>query len=457
MSLYKVIITLSSISIVLLGILLSFHLGVIEWVKRAAPYYRKKPKRHDVALIWTISCLFVLNITGVTYASLWHGTKFYSRYDGLIFCDIFSRVQAFASIGVMCGVTAVLRNLYELIRLQGPSLSRIPGKHAWKGYLVDLSICAAFPIIQSPLLYLVQVRRYIIVENIGCSLLLSDSWLSPLLYYIWFAIWALIAAVYAILTIRLFFSRDDDLDNVFVTIEIGITKSYFIKILIFCVVVILGELPVSLYLVALRCKSVTVQPYSFAETHEHFNVINFVRYQPSNYVDRWLWSGFAIVAFLTLGTSREPRMVYMHILDKLRLGWIVRDNKVRFKSWFTRNKKKEACITPNYGSEDVRVHSERKNYGSDEYNEYVSGTISSSTAHSNNSNGNEGNGGASPDRMSTLNGNEFSYTLYANNSPADGQSPTSLMNNNVITENDITKYGWSPVNYGFEHTSQQRR
>lgn len=169
----------------------------------------------------------------VTYASLWHGTKFYSRYDGLIFCDIFSRVQAFASIGVMCGVTAVLRNLYELIRLQGPSLSRIPGKHAWKGYLVDLSICAAFPIIQSPLLYLVQVRRYIIVENIGCSLLLSDSWLSLLLYYIWFAIWALIAAVYAILTIRLFFSRDDDLDNVFVTIEIGITKSYFIKILIF--------------------------------------------------------------------------------------------------------------------------------------------------------------------------------------------------------------------------------
>ena len=118
MSLYKVIITLSSISIVLLGILLSFHLGVIEWVKRAAPYYRKKPKRHDVALIWTISCLFVLNVTGVTYASLWHGTKFYSRYDGLIFCDIFSRVQAFASIGVMCGVTAVLRNLYELIRLR---------------------------------------------------------------------------------------------------------------------------------------------------------------------------------------------------------------------------------------------------------------------------------------------------------------------------------------------------
>jgi hypothetical protein len=356
----------------------------------------------------------------------------------------------------MCGVTAVLRNLHELIRLQGPSLSRIPGKHAWKGYLVDLSICAAFPIIQSPLLYLVQVRRYIIVENIGCSLLLSDSWLSLLLYYIWFAIWALIAAVYAILTIRLFFSRDDDLDNVFVTIEIGITKSYFIKILIFCIVVILGELPVSLYLVALRCKSVTVQPYSFAETHAHFNVINFVRYQPSNFVDRWLWSGFAIVAFMTLGTSREPRMVYMHILDKLGLEWIVRDNKVRFKNLFTRNKKKKGCNTKGYGSEDARVHSVRKNYGSDEYNEYVSGIIYNNTDH-NNGNESSSNGGASSYRMSTLNGNEFSYTFYASNSPADGQSPTSPMNNKVVLEKDITKDGWSPVNYGFEYMSPQRR
>lgn len=456
MSLSTIIIILSSISIVLLGILLSFHLGVVEWVKRAAPYYQKKPKRHDVALIWTISCLFVLNITGVTYASLWHGKNFYSRYDGIIFCDIFSRVQAFASIGVMCGVTAVLRNLHELIRFQGPSLSRIPGKHAWKGYLVDLSICSAFPIIQNPLLYLVQARRYVIVENIGCSMLLSDSWLSLLLYYIWFAIWALIAAVYAILTMRLFFSRDDDLDNVFVIIEIGITKRYFIKILIFCIVVILGELPVSLYLFALRCKSVTVEPYSFAAIHSNFNVVNFVRYQPNSFIDRWLWSGFAFVAFMTLGTSREPRMVYMHVLDKLRMGWIIRDGKKRLKKLFKGNKKNITYIrdNTNNGKNIVKPNRSTEKYEPQVYIEDVSGPPSSTPDSSKYGSSNNGDDASPFDRMSTLNGNEFSYTFYASNSPADSQSLTFPVSNKAVSENDITKKTWSPVNNEFENMPQ---
>lgn len=326
MSTFISIITTSSTGVACLLIVLSLQLGLSQWCSSRAKFesgqYPSQSKRRlDIPIIWTICCLLFLNSTGVIYAAIWHGDNFYAGYNGLTFCDIFVRLQVFASIGVMCGVTATVRNLCMIISPKGPPLYF---QTRWKKQLIDFAMCAAFPIIQNPLIYIVQSRRFMVVENMGCNVVVSNSWVSLIVYHIWFALWAAIAAGYAMLTCYYCYRRKKDFSDILSCTGSGLTAAQFMRLMTFSIIIICGQLPVSLYLVVMRCMNIATVKYSFKDVHSGWNTIGFVYYDGVQFIDRWLFIAFAYVAFLVFGLGRDARLAYMRILDALRVGWMVR-------------------------------------------------------------------------------------------------------------------------------------
>lgn len=334
---FIVIVSFAAVGITCLSIVLAFQLGLSQWGSKPLKSSSaasisptsgrfnssngRYKRRFDIPIIWTISCLLFLNCTAVIYAVIWHGDTFYLGYNGKIFCDVFVRLQVFASIGVLCGVTATTRNLCMIISPKGPP---IYFQTKWKRNLIDTAICVIFPIIQNPIIYIVQSRRYMIVENTGCNVVVSNSWVSLLVYHIWFAIWAFIAAIYAVLTCYYCYRRKKDFSDILSCTGSGLTAAQFTRLMTFSAIIICGQLPVSLYLVALRSQGITRESYSFKEVHLYWDMIGFVYYDATLFLDRWLFIAFAYVAFLVFGVGRDAQLVYMKVLDILRVGWIVR-------------------------------------------------------------------------------------------------------------------------------------
>lgn len=415
--LYVAIIILCSIGIGLLILVLALQLGLTRWGVDKSKFTvtnMKSKKEFNFPIIWTISNLLVLNIIQLVLTSLWHGDNFYLGYDGLIFCDIVIRVQAFASISVMCGVTAVCIHLSNIVRPKGPpSYYYVVCGVRWKKHLVDILLCTVFPIIQNPIIYLVQVRRYMIAENMGCIMVVSDSWMSLLVYHIWFAIWPVIAAIYAFITGFYYFKRRIDFADLLVTTQSNMTEQMFFQMMIFSVIIICGELPVSLYVVVSRVQATVWEPYSFKVAHSYFNMIGFALYQGVKLMDRWLFIVFSYVAFFAFGRGTDARKVYMKFLDKIHLGWVVRDTQSFFKNKF--GKKKHQTPGPNQDNEKPRNLTIKANNPLYE-NGLPSGGVFSTTSYD--SNMYEGN---------------YSFTLNSEG------SPITMNNRSPLSPSDLTK------------------
>lgn len=310
----------SSIGLFLLCIVLSLQLGLGQWGASRFSNFPLPKRKTDIPIIWTISCLMYLNLSNIIGSAIWHGPKWALVWDGKIYCDIDSRLQLLASTGIMCGVTAIARNLCLIISTNGPPVYFQTKKKRW----IDLAICAIFPIIEVSLIYLIQSWRYAISQNFGCTLVMYTAWPSLLINSIWLPVWSCVAAGYAGMSAYYCYRRKKDFSDILMCTGSGLTTLQFLRLLLFNFIIIGTMLPLSLYIVVIRLVNTPVGAYDFDLIHQHFSQILYYPYNSLLFIDRWMYGTFAYIAFIIFGLGSEARLAYMRILDILRIGWIFR-------------------------------------------------------------------------------------------------------------------------------------
>jgi pheromone a factor receptor len=101
------------------------------------------------------------------------------------------------------------------------------------------------------------------------------------------------------------------------------TKSRFIRLFIICIIVVLGWVPYTIWLLASMSKAI-VDPYSWSRVHdpERFNSILKVPSYGVVTIDKWGQVATGYVVFLVFGTGSDAYNMYKKMLVAIGLGRI---------------------------------------------------------------------------------------------------------------------------------------
>lgn len=329
---YITSIILSSLAVVVVTIVILLQAGLGQWgaTKYGIISYSQRKRRADIPIIWAMSCLLFLNLSNIIGSSIWNGPEWYTKWNGHVYCDIVVHLQIITSTGIICGVIAISRNLCLIVSPQGPPPYFQTNKKRW----IDLSICSILAIIQCGLIYLIQPSRYGIAQNIGCVLVVSNTWPQFLLYSLWIPILSTVAAGYALLSGYYCYKRKKDFNDILVCTNSGLSTMQFVRLWAFGFIVIGTMVPFSLYIVLSKSLNREIPGYSFAEVHRYFGVIAYFPYMAEQLLDRWMHATYSFIAFLLFGLGTEAQCAYMRILDALHLGGAVRSIGKHLKAGF---------------------------------------------------------------------------------------------------------------------------
>jgi pheromone a factor receptor len=276
-------------------------------------------KTLNIPLITLICWLLLMNLKIFVDAIIWGGSDFMTRYDGVGYCDVMVKLQVGANVGISSSVAGVMYNLYKILKAD----SAIPAPRSFKKVATDLSISLLTPVVVMALNYLVQTRRYYILQYSGCQNVTSLTWVTVIVYSMWMVVWSLVGVVFAIMIIIIFFRKRKDVRDILKCTNSGLNIVRFSKLLSFCCVIILVMFPLSMYIFTDGIGRVQ-QNYSFSLTHSPavWNLISFVPLsQP--YYTTWIYLALSYVVFIFFGLGSDAIEMYLEILSKVGLSPLV--------------------------------------------------------------------------------------------------------------------------------------
>ncbi|CDO91821.1 unnamed protein product [Kluyveromyces dobzhanskii CBS 2104] len=296
-------------------------LSTIAFVVLLPPLAWHSYTRNTPAII-LITWLLLMNVKAIVDAGIWGGADYQDKWFGYGWCDIVTKIQIGANVGVSCAVANIAFNLLRILRAN----KEIPDNRSWKKIRVDLAISLVTPICVMGLIYLVQVFRFGVFRYNGCQSMLSPTWVTTVLYTVWMLIWSMIGFVYATLLLFVFYKKRKDVRDILHCTNSGLNISRFARLLIFCMLIILIMFPFSIYSFASDLKNVsaTYRHYSFKETHNKslWNVIlHFDPGQPLYSV--WLYIVMSYLVFLIFGLGSDALTMYANFLRTIGLGIVI--------------------------------------------------------------------------------------------------------------------------------------
>lgn len=296
-------------------------LSVIAFVVLLPPLAWHSYTRNTPAII-LIVWLLLMNLKAIVDAGIWGGADYQQKWFGYGWCDVMTKLQIGANVGVSCAVANIAFNLHRILKAN----KEIPDNRSWKKIRVDLAISLVSPIVIMSLIYLVQVFRFGIFRYNGCQSMLSPTWVTTVLYTVWMLVWSLIGFIYASLLLFVFYKKRKDVRDILHCTNSGLNISRFSRLLIFCMVIILIMFPFSMYSFVSDLKNVSpmYRHYSFKETHNSalWNVIlHFDPGQPLYSV--WLYIVMSYLVFLIFGLGSDALNMYANFLRTIGLGVVI--------------------------------------------------------------------------------------------------------------------------------------
>lgn len=143
-----------------------------------------------------IAWLLLLNLQSFLDAMLWSHDDMSRWYDGQGLCDVQVKILVASWVGVPASVACILRALARVMDTEKATLGLSTGQRRW-GVGLELSWCVGLPVLQMPLHYVVQSRRYYIVGIVGCLPAVSNSWVTDVLLIAPPIVWVLVGGYYA--------------------------------------------------------------------------------------------------------------------------------------------------------------------------------------------------------------------------------------------------------------------
>jgi pheromone a factor receptor len=169
----------------LLGFLLCLPPAYFNW---------KIPGRPWATLIF-IGWIATFNLLSFIDSIIWMSDDPNSWWDGLVYCDIDSRIKSVFEIGLPAAGIGICRFLADATN-PDPALTDLRHTRQRRN-MIDLFLGIGLPLINIGLKMIVNPSRYWLLGVSGCTGITDLSWPAILLYHVWCPILSLIVAIYS--------------------------------------------------------------------------------------------------------------------------------------------------------------------------------------------------------------------------------------------------------------------
>nr|VWO99360.1 ABC1 transporter [Ganoderma boninense] len=257
---------------------------------------------------WNVGC--VLYIFWIGLMCLFNGINYLVWRESAInfaprWCDFYIRFYIGASIGVVCASLVINRRLYHIANVSAVSITRADKR---RNIITDLLIGLGIPLLAIAVYWFYQGHRFDILEGIGCLEAYPNTWLALILYFLWPIPIGLVSATYCILTLKAFFKRRRQFNELMASNK---------------------NLTFNRYFRLMGLAAIEQDPYpwrGFADLHSNFGRVRQVaaivwRQEPEIVAimrfRQWVPIACAIVFFLFFGLAEEARKHYKLALSPI--------------------------------------------------------------------------------------------------------------------------------------------
>ncbi|SCU99590.1 LAME_0G04038g1_1 [Lachancea meyersii CBS 8951] len=362
-------------------------LGSIALVLLFPPLAWHSKTRNTPAII-LIVWLIIMNIKLIVDAAIWGGSDFAEKWAGYGWCDLMTKLQVGANVGLSCSVANIAFNLHTILKAD----SVLPAPKSWRKLRTDLSISLVTPIMVMGLSYLVQVARFGIFRYNGCQNLLAPTWVTVIVYTIWMFIWSFVGLMYAILLLYVFYRKRKDVRDILHCTNSGLNLARFARLLLFCVLIILVMFPFSFYSFVVELEQLTGS-IDFQSAHDRSTWNTVVRLDVGKPLySVWLYILMSYLVFVVFGLGTDALNMYADCARCLGMGPILdiishhleaRSRNRSFKAGGFYNNEKDAfknAVGPGSASDGSSVFKSAKGFSDGESYE-IGGSTPTSPSH----------------------------------------------------------------------------
>ncbi|KAH9943676.1 putative fungal pheromone GPCR, STE3-type [Amylocystis lapponica] len=273
------------------------------------------------------TCLYMLwaslaSLVEFIDAIVWNGT---ALNVAPVWCDISTKFLIGAGVGIPAASLCINRRLYKISSVSAVTVDR---KEKRQAVLEDIGIGLGVPILVMILHYVVQGHRFNILEDVGCT---PDIYNTPPAYplvFMWPILLGCISFVYAALTLRAFWRRRAQFNQLFASNK-AMTASRYLRLMLLCCVEMACTIPLGAFSMYINNDGLQVQPYiSWANVHYDFSYVELFpaevwtsrrAFYISVQMGRWIYPCTAFLFFALFGFADEARRHY-----RLAFWWIAR-------------------------------------------------------------------------------------------------------------------------------------
>jgi pheromone a factor receptor len=282
-------------------------IGAILQVPLIIFYFRTR----NIPVVFLAGWYFIICTISILSIAIWGNDNIEDWWNGEVFCDIVIRLQVGYNCGVLCATCAIARNLSKILANDKPQLNN----NSFSSRIADVAICGIMPLLLLALVYIVQVRRYLVYQYQGWTLALT-SWVRIPLILIWPTVWALIASGYVILTLHRFRLKSKDMGDLLHTTGSNMTRIQIVRFVSCCAIIVLTILPLSIYTLIVDIQSQLVEKFSWNGIHDPLLwgiIIKLRSNGPS--LSQYFDIPLSVITFICFGTSREVNAWYGQLAD----------------------------------------------------------------------------------------------------------------------------------------------
>ena len=245
-----------------------------------------------------------------------------------------------SSIGVVCASLVINRRLYHIANVSAVSITRADKR---RNIITDLliglgipllaiAVCTCnppYPIPERQLTgstdWFYQGHRFDILEGIGCLEAYPNTWLALILYFLWPIPIGLVSATYCILTLKAFFKRRRQFNELMASNK-NLTFNRYFRLMGLAAIEVAFTIPLTIYNTVTNFEQDPYPWRGFADLHSNFGrirqvaaiswtmdaqVVSIMRFR------QWVPIACAIVFFLFFGLAEEARKHYKLALSSV--------------------------------------------------------------------------------------------------------------------------------------------
>ncbi|KAF9007128.1 pheromone A receptor-domain-containing protein [Cyathus striatus] len=239
-----------------------------------------------------------------------------------VWCDITAKYIVGLSWAIQSCSLCINRRLYHIASVRSVTITRAEKR---RQIMVDLAIGIGLPVLGMILHIIPQGHRFDIFGDIGCY---PTVYVTPMAYALVFGppvVIGLVSAVYSFLTIRAFYKTHTQFQEILSRTG-NITKSRYIRLMLLAGFDILGNVPLSCYIIYSNARIGTNPWLGWADTHEDFWRIRQYPtvvwrdggfYESAMEAGRYLTPVCAIAFFIFFGFAEEARKNYRSAIDSV--------------------------------------------------------------------------------------------------------------------------------------------